>query len=919
VGIKCPRCFSDNSDTQRFCGECGAPLDVSAAVPVSQTKTIETPREELTTGSTFAGRYQIVEELGHGGMGRVYRALDKKINEEVALKLIKPEIASEKRTLERFANELKIARKIAHKNVGRMYHLSEDKGTHYITMEYIPGEDLRRMIRMSRQLSIATAVDVARQISEGLADAHRQGVVHRDLKPGNIMIDREGNARIMDFGIARLVTAKGITGAGVAVGTPEYMSPEQVDGKEADPRADIYSLGIILYEMVTGRLPFEADTPYAIGFKHKNEQPVSPKALNSQVPDDLSGLILRCLEKDPSRRPQTADELRSDLEKSQKGLPTTAHAIPVPKRKPLSSREITIKFMARKLLVPGLVIVGCIAVIVLGVVLLSRRPPAKKTSATHKQITFTGTASHPAISPDGKFLAYSDNFSGNEQIIMVRDLVGGQTLEVGRGRDCGGLRWSPDGSELSFHSENDDGTWTTQIVPRLGGRARQLDGLYGAAWSPDGTQLAHWSDEKKLLFFVNKTTGESKSISLGKSCPPYADYLDWSPSGKFISLSMYDDDDNYSIWTVSVDGRYQNETLNNTYAYSPRWSPRGDAIYYLLEGDQTTDLLKVAISPDTGKPLRAPVPVLEGHQLGDFITITNDGKSMACTREIYYSNLWLVSLEGSGESQKVNIAPLTAGTMLTMAPSFSPDGRSIAYGRGKSTMDIFIIPAQGGPSQQLTFLNAWSICPVWSPDGKEIAFASSQGGSKIWSVSASGGTPKPLAKAEGMWPAWAPGSKILFQTSPRMNLMAYNPDKEEMTTIFKTDSEWQMLFPAWSLDGRQVAVQYKKGPETGPGIWILSVDGSPERRLWKGLALPIYWSPDGRILYASKLVSGKIIILTISTENGREAVVFTIPLSREIGRPILRPHTVDGRRFVFEARKSQSDIWVVENFDPDIK
>jgi serine/threonine-protein kinase len=271
--MKCPKCNFENPDGTRFCGNCAAPLELSEEIPVSHTKTLETPKEELTTGSTFAGRYQIIEELGKGGMGRVYRAIDKKLNEEVALKLIKHEIASDEKTLERFGNELKIARKIVHKNVGRMYEMMEEKGTHFITMEYVSGEDLKSFIRRSRQLNIGTAVVIARQVCDGLAEAHRLGVVHRDLKPNNIMIDKEGNARIMDFGIARSLKEKRITGAGVMIGTPEYMSPEQVEGKETDQRSDIYSLGVILYEMVTGRVPFEGDTPFTIGVKHKSETP----------------------------------------------------------------------------------------------------------------------------------------------------------------------------------------------------------------------------------------------------------------------------------------------------------------------------------------------------------------------------------------------------------------------------------------------------------------------------------------------------------------------------------------------------------------------------------------------------------------------------------------------------------------------
>jgi len=302
MGNRCPKCQFDNPPDTLYCGKCATPLPSPEEISVSHTKTLETPVEELTRGTTFAGRYEIIEELGKGGMGKVYRSYDKQLKEEVALKLIKPEIASDKKTLDRFSNELKIARKIVHKNVGRMYELMENKGVFFITMEYVQGQDLKGLIRQSGQLAVGTTISIAKQVCEGLAEAHRLGVVHRDLKPSNIMIDKEGNARIMDFGIARSLEAKGITGAGVMIGTPEYMSPEQVEGKEVDQRSDIYSLGVILYEMVTGRVPFEGDTPFTIGVKHKSETPKDPKELNPQIPEDFSQVILRCLEKDKENR-----------------------------------------------------------------------------------------------------------------------------------------------------------------------------------------------------------------------------------------------------------------------------------------------------------------------------------------------------------------------------------------------------------------------------------------------------------------------------------------------------------------------------------------------------------------------------------------------------------------------------------------
>ncbi len=360
--MECPKCHFDNPEDSGFCSKCGTQFLPSEESAVSPTETLETPTEELTRGSTFAGRYEIIEELGKGGMGKVYRVEDKKIKQEVALKLIKPEIASDKKTIERFSNELKTARMISHPNVCRMFDLGEEKGKHYITMEYISGEDLKSFIRRARQLTTGTAINIAKQVCEGLSEAHRLGVVHRDLKPQNIMIDKEGNARIMDFGIARSLTGKGITGAGVMIGTPEYMSPEQVDGKDPDQRSDIYSLGIILYEMVTGRIPFEGDTAFSIGVKQKSEMPRNPRELNSQIPDDLSQLILRYLEKDKEKRPQSAVELRSELESIEKGIPTAE--IEIPKRKPTTSKEITVTLQRRWIYfaIPVVVIIAALLV-----------------------------------------------------------------------------------------------------------------------------------------------------------------------------------------------------------------------------------------------------------------------------------------------------------------------------------------------------------------------------------------------------------------------------------------------------------------------------------------------------------------------------------------------------------------------------
>jgi len=339
--IKCPKCHFDNPDDTLYCGKCSALLKPSEEI--SPTKTLETPAKGLTKGTTFASRYDVIEELGKGGMGRVYKALDKEINEEVAIKLLKPEIASDESTVERFRNELKFARKISHKNVCKMYHIAKEEGTPYITMEYVPGEDLKNLVKRKGKLVEEEAISIAKQVCEGLVEAHRLGVVHRDLKPQNIMIDKEGDAKIMDFGIARSVEAPGVTQTGVMIGTPDYISPEQAEGEEADNRADIYSLGVILYEMVTGSVPFKGDTALSVALKHKSKLAQDPKQLNPDVSDELNKLILICMEKDRERRYQTATEILADLINIEEGIPLGERKLPA-RRKRLLKEKLKIKW-----------------------------------------------------------------------------------------------------------------------------------------------------------------------------------------------------------------------------------------------------------------------------------------------------------------------------------------------------------------------------------------------------------------------------------------------------------------------------------------------------------------------------------------------------------------------------------------------
>lgn len=291
-------------------------LSAGKYITMAEQGNSQMPTTFMNVAAALEGRYQVLQELGRGGMGIVFQAHDKQLKEQVAIKILSPLLAQDPEALERLKREVSAARRISHPNIIRIHDLTETAGLHYISMEYFPGQNLKEYIRQSGALSLMTAFSIASQICDGLAAAHSQGVIHRDLKSQNVIINAAQQVKIIDFGLARTAHVEGMTVSGLILGTPEYMAPEQVNGKRVDERADIYSLGIILYELFTGRVPFKGDSAIAVSFKQVREEPLPPSRLNPQMNPAIEKVILRALEKEPLRRYSSVQDLQTDLRKA---------------------------------------------------------------------------------------------------------------------------------------------------------------------------------------------------------------------------------------------------------------------------------------------------------------------------------------------------------------------------------------------------------------------------------------------------------------------------------------------------------------------------------------------------------------------------------------------------------------------------
>jgi len=866
----------------------------------------------------MVGHYRIVEKIGAGGMGEVYLAADTQLDRKVALKFLPPHLCQDEECRARFKREAQAAAKLSHPNIIHVYDVSEYKGRPFFAMEHVEGRSLKEL-SSGKDFSIEHILDIAIQICEGLQAAHDKGVIHRDIKPSNILVDSHGRVKIVDFGLASVAGQDHLTKTGSTLGTIGYMSPEQVLGQEIDHRSDLFSLGVVLYELITKRSPFKRDSEAATLKAVSDDQPEPLARFKSGLPDGMQAVIDKALDKNRDTRYQHADDLRADLLR----IRHERYGQVIPGMR-VQKRSWTPAYAVTALI---LVTAGVIAAI-----MLFRSDERRTVAPEFKKITYTGDAYYAVISPDGKSYACTrmDGDSGSLNV-YVGDFEGGGAIPVFHGSYVQSIRWSPDGRKVLLRglTKDDSALPAVYLVPRFGGTKRKysIPGTppyyWDIAWLPDGKGFVTVADGNRLIY-VDIESGDTAAVALAKTFD-YAGIGNFSPDGEWLLLYGTSTHER-GLWVVQKDGSTFRKLLGNSVGW-PRWSPAGDAVY-IMSGSLTpnsTILWRLNIDRRSGELSGEPEMLLSGLPATIGVSVSDDGKKLLCRQFNSICNLWRVFFRSGDDPRSLRREQLTLGTGQALSPSISPDGRYFAYSAEVGgEYQIYVAAVDGGERTRLSRSGVYNLTSAWSPDGSRIAFMGMKdfesNDATLIISDRNGETAKELltvrVTGSDFWLDWAMDTCIVVDHPGRSNLLLVNPETGD-TNIWRYDmAEGGIHYPRLSPDGKLLAACRNRAGVNAADIWTFSLLDGGKTRLAELTAYILGWSRDHTEVYfcTEDRVIGRIGVASRTIDT-----LAILPDMEWFMRGTSIALSPDKKWAIYEVGQVQRDIYLIEDFDPHVK